>query len=151
MNFEPTSITISIKKEGENVPLADQNPVGNYHFFCSIYNMNSNTVNGVKFAEPDLTSFFYKLFRIIWYWNDMKYDQISPCCSFPLAFIGWIYKICLNFGIYTSYGWFGYNYWAVFGSFSSGDGNDYSSMVTYVYFYKILSYELQIMVPLLIV
>lgn len=75
--------------------------------------MSCNTVHGVKYDEPDVTSFSYKLFRLIWNWNDMKYDRISTSCSFPIAVIGWIYKLILYFGTPGCYGFFGYNYWFV--------------------------------------
>jgi hypothetical protein len=75
--------------------------------------MSCNTVNGVKYDEPDVTSFSYKLFRFFWNWMHSKYDQISTSCSFPIAVIGWIYKLIIFFGIPCCYGFFGYNYWFI--------------------------------------
>lgn len=108
--------------------------------------MSCNTVNGVKYDEPDVTSFSYKLFRLIWNWNDMKYDRISTSCSFPIAVIGWIYKITIYLGTPGSYGFFGYNYWFVgMGIASSTSSGGTIGILLYT---RILKIMLQVMVAL---
>jgi hypothetical protein len=109
--------------------------------------MSCNTVHGVKYDEPDVKSFSYKLFRLFWNWNDMKYDRISTSCSFPIAVIGWIYKLILYFGTTGCYGFFGYNYWFIEISSSSSSGGTIGILL----YTRILKDILQVMVALITV
>jgi len=62
----------------------DKNPVGRYAFFCDIYNISFNVVDGKEYELPDLNSWRYKLFRFSW--NPFPKVCDFDCDSFTVFF-----------------------------------------------------------------
>ncbi len=62
----------------------EKNPVGRYAFFCDIYNISFNVVDGKEYELPDLNSWRYKLFRFSW--NPFSKLFAFDCDSFTVFF-----------------------------------------------------------------
>ena len=62
----------------------EKNPVGRYAFFCDIYNISFNVVDGKEYELPDQNSWRYKLFRFSW--NPFPKLCDFDCDSFTVFF-----------------------------------------------------------------